>query len=155
MLIFGHKLHCDKDFFWLGESEAKNLELEKKGCVFKKEKLNPNSKSEKKDIELGKILFKKGINCFFYDEKLIELARCNKAEFAILARNEDEIFLANHFGASFILFKDENLAHFGAKVAEFYLFDSKILLLLNEFKNLTKAFKLGVDGVILKNFIQK
>ncbi len=119
MLIFGHKLYSQKEFFWL-----RNLE------------------------------FQKGVNCFTYDEALIEKARKKGVDFAILAQNEDELFLANHFKASFILFKDENLARFGARAAEFYLFDSKILFLLEELKALKKAFELGVDGVILKSFIQ-
>lgn len=118
MLIFGHKLGTQEDFFWVKGS------------------------------------FKEGINCFVYDEKLIQKAKENGVEFGILAQNKDEIFLANHFEAKFILFKDANLAHFGAKAAEFYLFDSKILLIVSNLENLEKAFELGVDGVILGTSIQ-
>ena len=120
MLIFGHKLDTQKEFFW-----TENFK------------------------------FKKGINCFFYNEKFIQKAKESGVKFGILVQNEDEVFLANHFEANFILFEDENLARFGAKVAEFYLFDSKILLIVHTLKNLKKAFELGVDGVILTTHIQK
>lgn len=125
MLIFGHKLDTQ-------------------------DKLN----STKDFFWIENLEFKKGINCFAYNEKLIQKAKENKIEFGILAQNKDEIFLANHFGAAFILFEDENLAYFGAKAAEFYLFDSKILLLTHKLENLEKAFEIGVDGIILKSFIQ-
>ena len=111
MLIFGHKLDTQKEFFW-----TENFK------------------------------FKKGINCFFYDEKFIQKAKESGVKFGILVQNEDEVFLANHFEANFILVEDENLAR---------LFDSKILLIVHTLKNLKKAFELGVDGVILKTHIQK
>ena len=40
-------------------------------------------------------------------------------------------------------------------MAEFYLFDSKILLITNSLEKLEKAYKMGVDGVILKELLQK
>lgn len=92
--------------------------------------------------------------CFHYDEELINMAQKKNIPFAIFIKNKDEIFLSNALGASFLLFEDENLAQFGAKAAEFYLFDSKILLILSHLKNLEKAYKIGVDGVILKSFIK-
>ncbi|TBR79017.1 hypothetical protein DU474_04520 [Campylobacter novaezeelandiae] len=93
------------------------------------------------------------INYFFYNENLIEKAKKNNYEFAILAQKKDDFFLSNTLGAKYIICKDEKLAKFGAKAAEFYLFDSKILLLVDNFKNLDQVFKLKVDGVILKTLI--
>lgn len=97
--------------------------------------------------------FKQGINCFFYDETMVTKAKEQGFEFGILVREKDEIFLAQAFGAKYLLFFDEELAKFGAKVAEFYLFDSKTLLLVKELTNLENAYKIGVDGVILKHFM--
>lgn len=99
--------------------------------------------------------FKEGINCFEYDENLIEKALKECVKFAILAKNEDEILLANALKAEFILLENENLAKKASKMAEFYLFDSKILLITNSLKKLEKAYKMGVDGVILKKLLQK
>ncbi|EJJ3319613.1 hypothetical protein NI121_001284, partial [Campylobacter coli] len=45
-------------------------------------------------------------------------------------------------------------ARFASEVAEFYLFDSKILLLVENLHKLEKAYELRLDGVILKSLIQ-
>lgn len=97
---------------------------------------------------------KDAINCFHYDEKIIEKAQKQGLEFAIFAHNENEILLANALQAKFIFIQKPNLAKKASKMAEFYLFDSKILLLVASFNELEKAYKLGVDGVILQEFIQ-
>lgn len=94
------------------------------------------------------------IVCFDYDESLVQKALQDGIEFCIFAQNEDEILLANALKASYIVIDDDNLAKKASKMAEFYLFDSKILLLIEEFKNLSLAYHLGVDGVICKSYIQ-
>lgn len=94
------------------------------------------------------------INCYFYDENFIKQAQQKEIKFAIFAKNENEVLLSNALGASFILFEDEILIKAASKMAEFYLFDSKILWLVKDFEDLTKAYELGADGVILRNFIQ-
>lgn len=101
------------------------------------------------------VSFKEGINCFEYDENLIKKALKEGVKFAILAKNEDEILFANALKAEFILLENENLAKKASKMAEFYLFDSKILLITNSLEKLEKAYKMGVDGVILKELLQK
>ncbi len=94
------------------------------------------------------------INCYFFDENFIKKAKEDELKFAIFAKNEDEVLLSNAFGASFIIFDDEKLIKTASKMAEFYLFDSKILWLVKDFKDLKKAYELGADGVILRKFIQ-
>lgn len=101
-----------------------------------------------------KTRLQKGINCLYYDELMIEKAKKANLDFAILVQNKNEIFLSNALGAKFLLFEDKKLAQFAAKVAEFYLFDSKLLLIVETLNTLEKAYALGVDGVILKSFIQ-
>ena len=96
---------------------------------------------------------KRVIFCFDYDEKCIKEAKKRGVKFAIFIKDKDEIFLSNALGAEYLIFKDENLAKFGAKVAEFYLFDSKILSLVKELCHLEKYYEMGVDGVILESFI--
>lgn len=99
--------------------------------------------------------FKKDrINCYVYDENFIKQAQQKEIKFAIFAKNENEVLLSNALGASFILFEDEVLIKAASKMAEFYLFDSKILWLVKDFEDLTKAYELGADGVILRRFIQ-
>lgn len=144
MLIFGHKLIETPEFCWLTRAEFKQ----------------------------------NAINCFIYDESLIQKAQKAGVKFGILAQNADEILLANALSAKFILIdgadflnltnpnaknqalKDakisaQKLAKKASKMAEFYLFDSKILLITNSLEKLEKAYKMGVDGVILKELLQK
>ncbi|AXP08541.1 hypothetical protein N4T57_04360 [Campylobacter hepaticus] len=93
------------------------------------------------------------IYCVFYDEKSISYLKAKHAQFAILVQNKDEIFLSNALQAKFLIFQDPKLAQFASKVAEFYIFDSKILMLANTLQNLEKFYKLKVDGIILKTKI--
>ena len=96
---------------------------------------------------------KGAIFCFDYDEKCIKEAKKRGVKFAIFIKSKDEIFLSNALGAEFLIFKDENLTKFSAKAAEFYLFDSKILYVVEDFCHLEKFYEMGVDGVILESFI--
>ena len=144
MLIFGHKLIEKPEFCWLTRAEFKQ----------------------------------NAVNCFIYDESLIQKAQKAGVKFGILAQNADEILLANALSAKFILIdgadflnlanpnaknqalKDakisaQKLAKKASKMAEFYLFDSKILLITNSLEKLNKAYKMSVDGVILKELLQK
>ena len=144
MLIFGHKLIEKPEFCWLTKAEFKQ----------------------------------NAVNCFIYDESLIQKAQKAGVKFGILAQNGDEILLANALSAKFILIDGadflnlanqntknqalknakisaKKLAKQASKMAEFYLFDSKILLITNSLEKLEKAYKMGVDGVILKELLQK
>lgn len=58
------------------------------------------------------------INCFIYDESLIQKAQKTGVKFGILAQNTDEILLANALSAKFILIDGAdflNLANQNAK----------------------------------------
>ncbi|MCV3431779.1 hypothetical protein L8W59_07495 [Campylobacter lari] len=100
------------------------------------------------------IFIKTNVNCFDYNEQNIKSAKEEKVDFAIYAKNDDEVLLSNALGAKYILIEDENLAIIASKMAEFYMFDSKILFLFDTFKNnLKKAYELSVDGVCLKSYI--
>ncbi|MFQ6341949.1 hypothetical protein [Campylobacter sp. VTCC 70190] len=93
------------------------------------------------------------ISCIFYDENLISSLKAQNLAFAVLIKNKDEIFLASALGAKFLIFQDENLAKYASEVAEFYLFDTKLLFLVKELKNLDYFYALKVDGVLLKSAI--
>ncbi|HDZ5066233.1 TPA: hypothetical protein RTH01_001526 [Campylobacter jejuni] len=93
------------------------------------------------------------IYCIVYDEKLISYLSQNDFEFAILVQNKDEIFLANALGAKFLLCDDKKLAKFATKVAEFYVFDSRVLMIVDQLENFEKFYQLKIDGVILKDNI--
>ena len=95
------------------------------------------------------------VNCFIYDESLIQKAQKAGVKFGILTQNADEILLANALKAEFILLENENLAKKASKMAEFYLFDSKILFIIDRLKNLRNTYKIGIDGVILREIIKQ
>ncbi|HDZ4946334.1 TPA: hypothetical protein RTF90_001784, partial [Campylobacter jejuni] len=86
------------------------------------------------------------IYCIVYDEKLISYLSQNDFEFAILVQNKDEIFLANALGAKFLLCDDKKLAKFATKVAEFYIFDSRVLMIVDKLEDFEKFYKLKIDG---------
>ncbi|VEJ54612.1 Uncharacterised protein [Campylobacter insulaenigrae] len=96
---------------------------------------------------------KKSINCFDFNERIIQQALEQNVEFAIYVNNEDEVLLANALGAKYALVVDSELARRSSKMAEFYMFDMKILFLLDEIKNLKKMYELQVDGVCLISYI--
>ncbi|AJD06634.1 hypothetical protein [Campylobacter lari] len=101
------------------------------------------------------IFIKTNVNCFDYNEQNIKSAKEEKVDFAVYAKNDNEVLLSNALGAKYILIEDENLAKIASKMAEFYMFDSKILFLLNNLENnLKKAYELNVDGVCLKSYIR-
>lgn len=97
---------------------------------------------------------KSAVNCFICDERLVAKAKKEGVEFALLVKNGDEILLANALQAKFILTQKPNLAKKASKMAEFYLFDSKILLITPSLNALEKAYKLGVDGVIAREILK-
>lgn len=95
------------------------------------------------------------INCFYYDEKLIEKMIKEEIKFAIIIKNENELILSNAFNADFILIENDlKLAKISAKIAEFYMFDSKVLLINEDLSNLNQIYDLKLDGIILKNAIK-
>ncbi|QOR00779.1 hypothetical protein [Campylobacter sp. 2014D-0216] len=95
------------------------------------------------------------VNCFDYDEKIIQLAQEKKCDFAVFVKNEEEVLLSNALGAKYILINDQALAKIASKMAEFYMFDSKILLILDKLENnLKSAYDLSVDGVCLSTYIK-
>lgn len=93
------------------------------------------------------------IYCIAYDEKLISYLSENNFEFAILVQNKDEVFLSNALGAKFLLCDNKKLAKFASKVAEFYVFDSRVLMIVDKLEDFEKFYKLKIDGVVLKNSI--
>lgn len=89
-----------------------------------------------------------------------DLALINKdlkagKKLAVYEPQLDEGILANAAGVSYLLVADEKLAKKLALLAEFYLFDAKILLIKEEASDLYQAYeKTSCDGVILQAALQ-
>lgn len=85
---------------------------------------------------------------------IIEHARLNNISFSLYVKNIREIVYASALDASYIVLHKE-LAHDAQKIATEYLFDAKILVLIEEESNIEELALLGIDGVIFSNAIVK
>lgn len=93
---------------------------------------------------------------FKYNENFIKNARNSGKTFSVIVRNLNEAILANALKAKFIIIEKNNIsiAKDVVKLAEFYLFDSKIAVIIENYeKDLLNAINLRVDAVIYKNII--
>ncbi|EPH09303.1 hypothetical protein HMPREF9309_00822 [Campylobacter ureolyticus ACS-301-V-Sch3b] len=93
---------------------------------------------------------------FEYNENFIKNARNSGKTFSVIVRNLNEAILANALNAKFIIIEKNNIsiAKEVVKLAEFYLFDSKIAVIIENYeKDLLNAINLRVDAVIYKNII--
>jgi nicotinate-nucleotide pyrophosphorylase len=76
----------------------------------------------------------------------------NSISFALEVQSIKELIFANNFGAKFILL-EEFLAVDAQKIANEYLFDSKILVKINSEEEIEKLALLGIDGVVFNEAI--
>jgi len=92
-----------------------------------------------------------------FDEKnldIIEHLNTNGIDFALEAKNITEVIYASSLGALYIIVKKE-LASTIQNIANNYLFDAKILVILDNEDEIQEMALLGVDGVIFSNAIIK
>ncbi|WP_457606905.1 hypothetical protein [Nitratifractor sp.] len=85
----------------------------------------------------------------------IELARhCRKNDlpFAVTISSLKEALLANALGAAFLLCQHETGIEV-QKIAEEYLFDAKILVLVEDEREIETMARFGVDGVLFPKAI--
>jgi len=92
----------------------------------------------------------------FSEENLDVIAhtRINQIPSSMCVKNIREIIYASNLGASYIIVRKE-LAKEAQKIATEYLFDAKILVLIEEEKEIEELALIGVDGVIFSNAIIK
>lgn len=78
----------------------------------------------------------------------------NHLLFALSIKNITELIYASSLGASYIIL-DKELAKTAQKIAETYLFDAKILAVIEEEDEIEELALLGIDGAIFSNAIIK
>lgn len=93
-------------------------------------------------------------NLFKFDRNLIKKALGLSASFSVFVSNLNEAIVANAAGAKFII-ADITLAKDLAKIAENYLFDALVAVLIESEDELEKLCKLGIDAAILPNAIKE
>lgn len=92
-----------------------------------------------------------------FDEKNLDVinhASENFIKTAIFAKNITQILYASSLGASYIVVEKE-LAKTAQDIAQSYLFDAKILILIEDENEIEELALLEVDGVIFSNAIIK
>lgn len=99
-----------------------------------------------RQIEAGKQ------NLFKFDEAAIKRAQELSAQFCIEAENLNEIIVANAVGAKFIVVPLE-FASKAAKLAQDYLFDAQICVVIGGEGELAELAKTGADAAIFKNAV--
>ncbi len=86
---------------------------------------------------------------FDYDLKLLRYCYDQQIPSAVRIGQASEAVYANALGAKFVTMR-LGLAKEVQKIAEHYLFDTKVIAILDE-RLLDKAIEAGVDGVYLTN----
>ena len=99
-----------------------------------------------RQIEAGKQ------NLFKFDEAAIKRAQELGAQFCVEAENLNEAIIANAAGAKFIVVPRE-LAGKAAKLAQDYLFDAQICVVIGGEDELAELSETGADAAIFKNAV--
>ena len=77
----------------------------------------------------------------------------NSIRYAVVVNSLDDAIYANALGASYIIC-DEDTALMVQPVAQEYLFDTRILVLIHSQKEISKIARGGIDGVIFAEAIR-
>lgn len=85
---------------------------------------------------------------------LIEYANTNALEFALGVKDVNELIYGSALNAKYLIVQKE-LAKTAQKIAENYLFDSKILVRIEDEEEIQEMAILGIDGVLFSNAIIK
>ena len=99
-----------------------------------------------RQIEAGKQ------NLFKFDAASIKRAQELGAQFSVEAENLNEVIVANAAGAKFIIMPRE-LAGKAAKLAQDYLFDAQIGVVIGGENELAALSETGADAAIFKNAV--
>jgi NAD(P)H-dependent flavin oxidoreductase YrpB (nitropropane dioxygenase family) len=84
--------------------------------------------------------------------KLAQYCQENKIPYAVVVNSIDDAIYANALGASYMIC-EEDAALMIQPIAETYLFDSKVLVLIQNEKEIAKIARGGIDGVIFAGAI--
>lgn len=85
----------------------------------------------------------------FIDTKLIQYIKSKEIALAVHVKSIKDACLANAFGVRFIVV-DESISKEVQSIATEYLFDSKIILQIENEEGIERAARDLIDGVVLK-----
>lgn len=91
---------------------------------------------------------------FNYDENLLLYARKNHLDSAVIISNIKEAIYCNALKCKFIIC-EKKLAKNIQKIAENYMFDTKVLAIIEDSEEIEKVALSEVDGVIYSSLLDK
>lgn len=109
--------------------------------------------SEIKAIEDIKKTPSNSIVIFPYDLKIMDYCHTNQIPFAVKINTLTESIFANNFMARYLIVEN-NISKEIQNIAENYMFDSKILVVINSDDEIHNIAINGIDGVIYKVFLE-
>ena len=89
----------------------------------------------------------------FIDKKVLEYCKMHDISFALHVNDVKEACISNALGAKFII-ADYDLSKKIQSIATEYLFDTKVLLAIEEEIQIELAAESSIDGVIFKDAIK-
>ena len=105
-----------------------------------------------KSIEDIKNTKANSIVSFGYNEKTIKYTFNNDIESAVIVDNIKDAIYSNALNAKYIIAK-KDIAKTIQKIAENYMFDSKILAIIDTENEIEEIANLEIDGIIYSNLI--
>lgn len=84
--------------------------------------------------------------------KYAEYCQTNQISYAVVVNTLDEAIYANALGASYIICEEDD-ALMIQPIAQEYLFDTQVLVLIYDEKEIIKVARGGIDGVIFAEAI--
>lgn len=89
---------------------------------------------------------------FFFDINLMKYCHENELFFAVVVDSVKEAIYSNNLGAKYIV-SNKQLAKELQKIADNYMYDSKILAIISKNDEFEEIAKNEIDGVIYKDLI--
>jgi len=84
--------------------------------------------------------------------KHAEYCKANDIEFAVVVNTLDDALLSNALGAKYIICQEDD-ALMIQPIAQEYLFDTQLLVLIHTVKDMSKIARRGIDGIVFAEAI--
>ena len=90
---------------------------------------------------------------FDFNEELLKYSFFQHLNFLVYVKSIKEAIYASNFNAKYIICENE-LAKKLQKIADNYMYDSKILAIIDSNEELEQVAKLEIDGIIYRNLLK-